>query len=216
MKHKELKINVGCGPTGQIQGYENLDNSPSILISRTPYIKKMLFKLGLISKHQLTANWLDVIRCDASKRLPYNDQSVSKIYTSHFLEHIPYDKASLFLQECYRVLKIEGVMRLVVPDLFFYAVKYVENTKSILNRESLPEDRNIHDQFIEIIFGAYLNNKRYGADHFYMYDLPTLISLLRNARFQNIKKFDYKVGDDEELPNYDSRPEDSLHIEVRK
>ena len=60
--------------------------------------------------------------------MPYSDESVGKIYTSHFIEHIPKYKGLFFLQECYRVLKIDGVMRLVVPDLLFHAEKYVEST----------------------------------------------------------------------------------------
>lgn len=216
MKQKEIKINVGCGPSGKIKGFENLDNSPNILLSKAPFLKKILYRIGLIAESPYKANWSGVIRCDASKRLPYSDQSVSKIYTSHFLEHIPVEKGSFFLQECYRVLKPEGVMRLVVPDLLSHAEKYVECTKRLLNTSLLPDDRSFHDKFLQTIFGAYLKKKRYGAEHCYMYDLPTLVSLLNSVGFQNIKRFNYREGDDDELPSYDSRPYYSLHLEARK
>ena len=179
MKNKILKLNIGCGPSGQIQGFENIDNSPNILLSKIPLLKLFLFRVGLIAEHQYKANWSDVIRLDASKGLPYNDQSVDKIYTSHFIEHIPHEKGFFFLQECYRVLKMDGVMRLVVPDLLFHAVKYVESTKILLKNSLLPDDRSSHDNFLKTIFGAYFSKKRYGAEHYYMYDLPTLVSLLK-------------------------------------
>ncbi len=50
-------------------------------------------------------------------RLPCPDNSLKLVYSSHFLEHIPYDDVRKFLAECYRVLAKEGVIRLVVPDL---------------------------------------------------------------------------------------------------
>ena len=39
------------------------------------------------------------------------------VYSSHFLEHIPRDQVAPFLQECWRILKPGGVLRIVVPDL---------------------------------------------------------------------------------------------------
>lgn len=216
MKQIELKINVGCGPSGQIPGFDNIDNSPNIIISKVPFLKKILYSFGLIAEHQYKSVWSDVIKCDASRGLPYSDQSVSKIYTSHFLEHIPNDRGRLFLKECYRVLKTSGIMRLVVPDLFLFAKKYVESTKELLNSSALPNDRSSHDNFLETMFGAYLKKSRYGAGHCYMYDLPTLVSLLKSVGFQDIKNFGYQEGDDDELSSYDSRPLESLHLEVRK
>jgi len=50
-------------------------------------------------------------------RLPCPDNSLKLVYSSHFLEHIPYSEVRHFLSECYRVLATEGVIRLVVPDL---------------------------------------------------------------------------------------------------
>jgi hypothetical protein len=38
------------------------------------------------------------------------------VYSSHFLEHIPFNQVPSFLKECYRVLKPGGVIRLVLPD----------------------------------------------------------------------------------------------------
>ncbi len=213
---KQLKINIGCGPTGQIKGFDNLDNSPSVLLSKMPFIKPILYKIGLIAEHHYKADWSCVIQCDVSKGLPYKDKSVDKIYSSHFLEHIPQDKAIRVLKECYRVLKTGGIMRLVVPDLFFYAKQYIEQTQTLLEHSILPDDRSIHDTFLKSMYGAYLNKKRSGAEHCYMYDLPTLVSILNEIGFQNIWKCEFKEGVDKELASYDSRPNDSLHLEVRK
>jgi hypothetical protein len=124
MKKKIIKLNIGCGPNGQFEGFENMDNSPSVLLSKFPIVKKLLYLFKVISEDQLKADWTGVIRCDASKKLPYDNGAVSLIYSSHFLEHIPEKKGTQVLHECYRVLGKGGVLRIVVPDLLWYAEKY--------------------------------------------------------------------------------------------
>lgn len=52
-----------------------------------------------------------------NKTLPFKNESVDVIYSSHVLEHFTRCKAPLFLKECYRVLKPNGIIRIVVPDL---------------------------------------------------------------------------------------------------
>ena len=54
--------------------------------------------------------------CIDNLRLPLNNESVNLIYCSHTLEHLEEDKAIHFLSECLRILKSEGVMRIVVPS----------------------------------------------------------------------------------------------------
>ncbi len=212
-----LKINIGCGPTGQIDGFINMDNSPSVLLARVPMLKIVLYKTGVISEQQYNADWRGVIRCDVSKQLPFGDEIVDKIYSSHFLEHIPQDKGVRVLVECFRVLKYGGVMRLVVPDLLWHAKRYVERTHHLINLAVLPEDRSEHDMFLHTIYGAHLGKrKRHGAEHCYMYDFPTLVAILKDIGFENIQRCKYQKGKDLELAACDSRPEDSLHIEIRK
>lgn len=211
-----VKINIGCGPNGQLPGFDNLDNSPSALVAKVPYLKRLLRLMGVISEEQYTANWSNVIRCDASRRLPYANESVDKIYSSHFLEHIPEDRGRKVLRECYRVLRKGGVMRLVVPDLTWHARRYIEGTELILAKGDAADERSVHDKFLWTVYGAYLGQKRYGAEHCYMYDFPTLVSILKEVGFVAVHKYDYQVGKDQELADCDSRPEDSLHVEVRK
>ncbi|MCP9776964.1 methyltransferase domain-containing protein [Cyanobium sp. Tous-M-B4] len=50
-------------------------------------------------------------------RLPLADVTARLVYSSHFLEHIPRDLVAPFLQQCWRILKPGGLLRLVVPDL---------------------------------------------------------------------------------------------------
>lgn len=51
------------------------------------------------------------------KGLPVASESFSVVYSSHFFEHIPRALVPDFLNECFRVLRPGGVLRLVLPDL---------------------------------------------------------------------------------------------------
>lgn len=53
---------------------------------------------------------------DLLKPLPFKSCSFDLVYSSHFLEHVPREYVSSFLQECKRVLRPGGVIRLVLPD----------------------------------------------------------------------------------------------------
>jgi SAM-dependent methyltransferase len=49
--------------------------------------------------------------------LPFATDSADVVYNSHFLEHVPRASVPKFLNECRRVLKVGGQLRIVIPDL---------------------------------------------------------------------------------------------------
>ena len=59
------------------------------------------------------------------KTLPYKDNTFDIAYSSHFLEHLDKDNAKKILKEIKRVLKNNGILRLVVPDLENIAREYI-------------------------------------------------------------------------------------------
>src|SRR5207253_2085587 len=65
----------------------------------------------------------------ASEPLPYIDGSFAAVYHSHLLEHVPPARAGFFLRECWRVLKVDGIVRVVVPDLEQMADLYVQTVE---------------------------------------------------------------------------------------
>lgn len=68
-----------------------------------------------------------VINHDLNKRLPFADASFEVVYHSHVLEHLTKEQGKAFVEECYRVLKPGGILRVVVPDLETIARLYLEN-----------------------------------------------------------------------------------------
>lgn len=65
--------------------------------------------------------------------VPFNDNTFEVVYHSHVLEHFPKDKAIVFIKECYRVLKTDGIIRVAIPDLERIAKKYLKYLEESLN-----------------------------------------------------------------------------------
>lgn len=70
-----------------------------------------------------------VIQCDLLSTLPFNQDSISLVYSSHFIEHIPRAKVVPFLSECFRILEPGGTIRLVLPDLEQMCSEYLGKRK---------------------------------------------------------------------------------------
>ncbi len=104
MSSSKLRINLGCGPVYvEDPDWVNFDFSAS-----SPWVTK--------------ANLL--------KRLPLANGTVSVVYSSHFLEHVPRDSVNNLLADCLRVLEPGGVIRLVLPDLENLAREYLKHREA--------------------------------------------------------------------------------------
>jgi predicted SAM-dependent methyltransferase len=67
-----------------------------------------------------------VIAHNLTKGIPFANESFDLVYHSHLLEHFTTIAAESFLKECYRVLRPQGILRVVVPDLEQIAITYLE------------------------------------------------------------------------------------------
>lgn len=78
----------------------------------------------------------NVIAYNLTQGIPFPDSSFDVIYHSHVLEHFPKVEAVSFLKDCYRALRPQGILRVVVPDLEEIARTYiVALEKSLLGSE---------------------------------------------------------------------------------
>jgi predicted SAM-dependent methyltransferase len=77
----------------------------------------------------MTSNSTDVISANLLNGIPFPDESFDVVYHSQVLEHFPKEKAQDFIKECFRVLKYDGILRVVVPDL----ENIVDEYKKFLN-----------------------------------------------------------------------------------
>lgn len=100
-------LNIGCGSTFH-PDWINIDVEPS-----TP----------------------SVLRLDASRGLPFPDNTFDVCYSSHVLEHLQHGDAERFLCEIHRILKPGGTVRLAVPDLENIVRAYLAALERAVERE---------------------------------------------------------------------------------
>lgn len=120
------RLNLGCGEQFHL-AWTNIDFFPKRFL-RYKYLTKMAFHIRAISKEsfeRIIKVYDNVYFWDLYEGIPFNDNIFNVVYHSHFLEHLERDKAYFFLQECWRVLKDYGILRVVVPDLHKLILDYL-------------------------------------------------------------------------------------------
>jgi predicted SAM-dependent methyltransferase len=60
--------------------------------------------------------------------LPFKDSSIDEIYASHLLEHFVLPEVFIALAEWLRVLKTEGTLVVIVPDMTEICKRWVKST----------------------------------------------------------------------------------------
>jgi len=56
-------------------------------------------------------------KVDITQPLPFADESADYVFCSHGVEHVTAPQAFRFFQECFRILKWGGIMRICVPSI---------------------------------------------------------------------------------------------------
>jgi predicted SAM-dependent methyltransferase len=104
-----------------------------------------------------------VLRHDLRKALPFDQGVVDAIYSSHVLEHLPPTEAKRFLSECYRVMKPNGIVRIVVPDLEKLCTAYLAQLQAMTaapSRQSFQRYRWVllclFDQMVRDVAGGHM------------------------------------------------------------
>lgn len=90
----------------------------------------------------LTPAAATILRYDVRKPLPFADNHFDAVYHSHVLEHLPRQKGIAFLEECVRVLRPGGVLRVVVPDLEGIARAYLQTLDNGGGADTGPYSRH--------------------------------------------------------------------------
>lgn len=112
--------------------------------------------------------------------IPFNDEVVPFLFSSHFFEHLTYDSARFLIAESYRVLKPGGYIRIVVPAL----EDEVEKMKFALKAYA-DGDVNPVQNFVTT---PYDESSDSFSHHRYMYNEKSLSEALLAAGFVNVNK----------------------------
>ena len=187
-QQKTRKLHIGCG-NHIIDGWLNSD-------------------LFSGSKH--------VVRFNATKTYPFDDETFDYVFSEHLIEHFSYAQGQHMLEECFRVLKDGGKIRIATPDLSFLISLY-QSEKSELQKKYI---RWITETFIDS--APYcedtfvINNVVRDWGHTFIYDEKVLRFSLEKAGFKEITKCDLNESEDEILRNLENEkrmPEGFLRLE---
>lgn len=195
MKKPNL-LHLGCGPNVDKSDWIDCDGSWNALINclpfKIPQLIRFLYnsegnKVKIFPKHIKYVN--------LHKQLPFQASSIDAIYASHVWEHLYYEDGVFALNECYRVCKPGGYVRLVVPDLYAICKEYVDsqgNDRAHILHNKLLYRKNSRDS--NVIRGAYTALTDFHT-HKFMYDVNAMVSLFLKTGFENVSERSYLDSD---------------------
>jgi predicted SAM-dependent methyltransferase len=146
---------------------------------------------------------------DIMEGLPIDADSMDYIVSIHALEEVPIPALQLALVELRRILKTNGVLRLVLPD-------FDRGLQAYLAKESsyflIPDSEyaKIGSKFIvQMLWYGYSRS-------LFTYDF--LEELLYKAGFQSVQRCEYRTTSSgfPSIVELDNRPDESLFVEAIK
>ena len=170
-----MKLNLGSGPEKGVNGWTNIDLGGGADLA-----------------------------IDLTNGIPFANNSIAEIYTSHFLEHLSYDQINPLLLECHRVLEPNAKLLVCVPNCEAFIHAYHENdyilaglsdgSKLMIPRFLYGENEHVYAKAM-VNTGSkidWLNYIAYSAnEHKYMFDKENLRSHLLQAGFESVCERDF-------------------------
>lgn len=204
MKKEQMHyLHLGCfdQPT---DGWYNTDITPHIFISKIPCLPWVLRKLSVLDEKRYLQHKTGIFRnihyVDLRRRLPFKDNSVDAVFSSHVIEHLYIYESNYLFKEILRILRPGGWVRFVLPDL-----------ENIVNQFQ-PQSPEL---FLESIYEN-INPSLAKNQHHWMFTAPYLSRLLECIGFKNIKQKKYQESECELFIPLDNRPENSFYLEAQK
>lgn len=207
-------LNLGSGPD-YVEGFINIDRSPNVLLTKLKIIKKLLFKIGLLTENHMK-DWDNrIVRKDVRK-INYNKNSINYIYSSHFLEHIYYWEAIDVLKKCYQFLAPGGLLRLALPDLDQLVDQYQKDIKNNSYQAALDFEMSLLSYPLEK--PSLTARLFYIKDHVHKWhpSVGLVIHILQEIGFSNIKQSQFQEGTFISLTTVEHRNDMTFYIEATK
>jgi len=158
-------------------------------------------RLNLGSGFQAKTGWINVdltdradLTLDLRQPFPFADNSVTAIYSEHFLEHLdvagasepgaaPSQAARSFLEECWRILRPGALIEIIVPDAEEIIQEYVARRERPFPQHAWwgPKWCDTPMHCVNYVF-------RQGREHKYAYDSETLARVLEQTGFCGVRR----------------------------
>jgi predicted SAM-dependent methyltransferase len=191
--NKKHYINVGCGPN-----------------THTEFIN-------------LEYNWQPGIDLcwDLTKGLPFQDRSMSGIFSEHCLEHFSLPTARLVVDDLFRILSPGGTIRIVVPDAGMYLDTYQRQSRGD-GRVAFPFQKELYaktklESPMVSVNEIFYTDRDSPAGHQCMFDYSLLSEILHLAGFSDVKRCCFGEGRDPMLLiDTPSRRIESIYVEAAR
>src|SRR5262249_51146704 len=141
---------------------------------------------------------------DLGRGIPFDDNSVPAIYSSHFFEHLTKADSEALLKECFRVLKPKGMIRVVVPLLETEGKKIKQAIALYDDGDSTQIQKYVTSDNVGFV-NAYSN-------HRWMCDFREMRAALSRAGFVEIERRSFGEGNLPDVKKLDTR--DGLFVEA--
>ncbi len=119
--------------------------------------------------------------------LPFDDASMDLVWSCHFLEHLEWGEAELFLQDAFRVLAPGGRCGIVVPDTREVMRRWLEGT---IDAVEYPQGVWHQVADLDAVCALFLYSTVQASPHRWAYDLDTLARALTRAGFVELHEID--------------------------
>jgi predicted SAM-dependent methyltransferase len=128
-----------------------------------------------------------IIALDVRNDFPIPENSFDFIYCEHMMEHLTYKDGQHMLEKCHRILKPDGVIRIVTPSIGFLSriisadLDYLARIyRDWSVRTFVPDAPAVTNAF-------FLNNFMRSWGHTFLYDHQTLVLALELGGFSKIR-----------------------------
>ena len=180
-KYKKIQgthklLNLGCGQNAK-DGFDNVD---------APRFRSR--KSGILP-------------VDLRKKLPFDDESYEGVFIEHTLEHFSPNDGLALLSEIFRILKPQGKIRIIVPDLDMYLGHILKPAREFSHLKSSAET----------IFSL---TQDWG--HKNVFNLEILKLVLIDVGFTKVTKTTFMNGTPDLLIDEPLRKWESLYLEAQK
>lgn len=97
---------------------QQLNDEEIQYLENTGMIKQQKIKVNFGCGSNRIPGWINHdMDVDITKKLPYENGSVDMIFAEHVVEHLTIHEAYNFFEECYRILKRGGAIRITLPSI---------------------------------------------------------------------------------------------------
>jgi len=189
MNKNGICLNIGCW-IDVAEGWENIDASPYVKISKIPLIgSRVLSAIGAPTFPK------SIKHGDLLKGLNLQPESCELIFASHVLEHLSLADFDVALKNIYLYLQPGGILRIIVPDLEKYVKTYLTQ-RSDNSLSSKAAHKFMHNSFLgntgsRITIKERLKELFSNSRHQWMWDEPSLTEALTKHGFKNIRRCEY-------------------------